>query len=155
MIDEKFDLPPQFPPPAYGSPPQDAVGTGSGPQGDTAAPPYPTQQGPFIHQQQTGYGPPPPAPSLGKRQGQSNGGPGAPLQGPGAGGYPPQAAGAAMPGAQYQERLMAMCASGNHDIEKHHGIAGIIGAIICFPIGLLCLLLDVEKRCVRCGVRVV
>ncbi|KAI0349578.1 hypothetical protein OH77DRAFT_1414717, partial [Trametes cingulata] len=50
--------------------------------------------------------------------------------------------------------VFAMCASGNHDVEKKHGVFGIIMAIVCFPIGLICLFNDVEKRCVRCGARV-
>ncbi|KAI8986060.1 hypothetical protein BD414DRAFT_487496 [Trametes punicea] len=57
-------------------------------------------------------------------------------------------------GKQYQENLMAMCAAGNHDISKKHGICGIICAVLLFPCGLICLFTDVEKRCVRCGAKV-
>ncbi|KAI0766372.1 hypothetical protein BD413DRAFT_481104, partial [Trametes elegans] len=57
-------------------------------------------------------------------------------------------------GQQYQNELMAMCATGNHDVSKKYGVAGIICAILCFPCGLICLFSDVEKRCVRCGVMV-
>ncbi|KAM5534986.1 hypothetical protein V8D89_011359 [Ganoderma adspersum] len=56
-------------------------------------------------------------------------------------------------GQQYQANLMNMCASGNHDPSKKYGICGILTAIFCFPCGLICLFTDVEKRCVRCGVK--
>ncbi|KAI0335799.1 hypothetical protein GY45DRAFT_1316525 [Cubamyces sp. BRFM 1775] len=161
MIDEKSSLSPQpqveappptynaphgAPPLGYGPPPQAGPGYGP-PQGYGASPTgspqaYPTQPGPFTYPQQVGYGP---APVPGQQQYYY----GAPP--PGAG-YPPQAAPPVQNvGAQYQEQLLAMCASGNHDVQKKHGIAGIIAAILFFPIGLLCLVADVEKRCVRCG----
>ncbi|KAI0657329.1 hypothetical protein C8Q70DRAFT_282827 [Cubamyces menziesii] len=56
-------------------------------------------------------------------------------------------------GAQYQEQLLAKCAAGDHDMVTKHGAGGIIAAVCLFPIGLLCLMLDAETRCVRCGVR--
>ncbi|KAI0657328.1 hypothetical protein C8Q70DRAFT_935011 [Cubamyces menziesii] len=148
-----YNAPSGAPPQGYGPPPQAGPGYGP-PQGYGAPPmgspqPYPTQPGPFTYPQQ-GYGPAPvPGPGYGQPQQQFYYG-AAP---PGAG-YPPQAAPVQHAGAQYQEQLLAMCASGNHDVQTKHGIAGIIGAIIFFPIGLLCLLVDVEKRCVRCGARV-
>ncbi|KAI0667618.1 hypothetical protein C8Q78DRAFT_938989, partial [Trametes maxima] len=61
---------------------------------------------------------------------------------------------AATVGKQYQENLMAMCATGNHDVSKKYGVCGIICAVLLFPCGLICLFSDVEKRCVRCGAKV-
>ncbi|KAI1790166.1 hypothetical protein LXA43DRAFT_891576 [Ganoderma leucocontextum] len=55
------------------------------------------------------------------------------------------------PGVQYQQQLYAMCASGNHDVTTKYGMVGILTAVFCFPIGLLALLVDKERRCVRCG----
>ncbi|KAI0754874.1 hypothetical protein C8Q80DRAFT_1063833, partial [Daedaleopsis nitida] len=76
----------------------------------------------------------------------------------GMGGYPPTQSPPMMtgmtPGQQYQQQLMDMCASGNHDVTTKYGIAGIITAVVCFPCGLICLFMDTEKRCARCGVRV-
>ncbi|KAI0647957.1 hypothetical protein C8Q79DRAFT_1008333 [Trametes meyenii] len=43
-------------------------------------------------------------------------------------------------GKQYQENLMAMCATGNHDVSKKYGVCGIICAVLLFPCGLICLL---------------
>ncbi|KAL7279868.1 hypothetical protein ACG7TL_006277 [Trametes sanguinea] len=156
MIDEKSapapGSQPQLPPPSYASqspsgqaqsPPH---GAGYGPpQGygpPTGAPPYSTQAGPYVHPQDLGYGPSPMhSPGQGHPQQAYYGPPhGVPPQGPMAG-YPPQAAPRQLSvGAQYQEQLLAMCAQGNHDVQTRHGIAGIIGAIVFFPIGLLCLL---------------
>ncbi|KAI0720584.1 hypothetical protein C8T65DRAFT_735911 [Cerioporus squamosus] len=59
-----------------------------------------------------------------------------------------------MDGKTYQENLMSLCASGQHDPTKKYGIFGIIMAVVCFPCGLICLFSDVEKRCVRCGAKV-
>ncbi len=36
--------------------------------------------------------------------------------------------------------VMAMCASGNHDVSKKYGVCGIICAVLLFPCGLICLL---------------
>ncbi|KAI0339016.1 hypothetical protein BDW22DRAFT_1337059 [Trametopsis cervina] len=55
-------------------------------------------------------------------------------------------------GMQYQQQLFARCARGDHDIERKYGVCGIITSVICFPIGLLALLVDVEQKCTRCGV---
>ncbi|KAF7763663.1 hypothetical protein Agabi119p4_8200 [Agaricus bisporus var. burnettii] len=46
---------------------------------------------------------------------------------------------------------LALCQQGHHDITTSYGPCGIITAVCCFPIGLLALLVDVEKRCTRCG----
>ncbi|RDX53409.1 hypothetical protein OH76DRAFT_1479858 [Lentinus brumalis] len=59
-----------------------------------------------------------------------------------------------MDGKTYQENLMSMCASGQHEPTKKYGIFGIIMAVVCFPCGLICLFKDVENRCVRCGAKV-
>ncbi|KAI0696020.1 hypothetical protein BC835DRAFT_1272470 [Cytidiella melzeri] len=56
-------------------------------------------------------------------------------------------------GSQYQAQLLARCARGEHDVEKKYGPCGIITAVICFPIGLIALFIDVERKCSRCGVR--
>ncbi|KAI0667617.1 hypothetical protein C8Q78DRAFT_1051799 [Trametes maxima] len=178
MIDEKAGAAPPPPPPAYGSSP--SVGYGSPlppagsppgqsygpPQGPGYGPPqgygtppgaqpYPTQPGPFVYtdSQQLGYGAPP-VPGNAQQQ-QYHQHPSYASAAPSQAGYPPQAGAQAPPttGAQYQQQLFAMCAAGQHDVTTKHGIAGIIGAILLFPIGLLCLFLDVEKRCVRCGAR--
>ncbi|KAM5534993.1 hypothetical protein V8D89_011366 [Ganoderma adspersum] len=55
------------------------------------------------------------------------------------------------PAAQYQQQLFTMCANGNHDVVTKYGMVGILTAVFCFPIGLLALLVDKERRCVRCG----
>ncbi|KIK66852.1 hypothetical protein GYMLUDRAFT_913406 [Collybiopsis luxurians FD-317 M1] len=55
-------------------------------------------------------------------------------------------------GEQYQTQLLALCAQGNHDPETKYGACGIITAICCFPIGLICLFTDRQKRCARCKV---
>ncbi|KAI0789695.1 hypothetical protein C8Q75DRAFT_764580 [Abortiporus biennis] len=57
-------------------------------------------------------------------------------------------------GQQYQEQLFAQCARGDHDTVTKYGTCGIIGAILLFPIGLICLCIDKEKRCARCGILV-
>ncbi|KAI0720585.1 hypothetical protein C8T65DRAFT_735912 [Cerioporus squamosus] len=59
-----------------------------------------------------------------------------------------------MNGKAYEQNLMNLCASGNHDVTKKYGVCGIICAILLFPCGLICLFKDVEKRCVRCGAKV-
>ncbi|EJF63337.1 hypothetical protein BD309DRAFT_853676 [Dichomitus squalens] len=50
--------------------------------------------------------------------------------------------------------VFALCAQGNHDVTTRYGMVGILTAIFCFPIGLLALLVDKERRCVRCGAHV-
>ncbi|KAF8970567.1 hypothetical protein BDZ97DRAFT_1789819 [Flammula alnicola] len=77
-------------------------------------------------------------------------------------------------GAQYQAELFARCARGDHQWTTKFGLCGIITAIVrlvfaahsswtsilipqfqqcCFPIGLICLFLDTDEECSRCGVR--
>ncbi|KAI0372266.1 hypothetical protein BV20DRAFT_940485 [Pilatotrama ljubarskyi] len=114
------------PPPAYGTP-----------QGSSYAPP----QGPPPQQYQSQPQYPQGTPSA--------------LPG-GVSGYPPTSGAppALSAGAEYQQRLFAMCAAGQHDIETKYGVFGIIMAVVCFPCGLICLFTDTEKRCVRCGARV-
>ncbi|KAI5892060.1 uncharacterized protein SCHCODRAFT_02502932 [Schizophyllum commune H4-8] len=71
--------------------------------------------------------------------------------------YPPQAQqpmSIAQVGEQYQAELFAKCAQGSHVVKKHYGTCGIVWAIVCFPLGLICLCRDREKRCVRCNVRI-
>ncbi|KAH9851830.1 hypothetical protein C2E23DRAFT_226091 [Lenzites betulinus] len=140
------------PPPAYGQSPND-----KGPTGAYGAHPPQT----YVSPQPQQY----PSESFFPPQGAgSSGTPGEPMYpqytAGGSPWYPPPQVVVQQPpavlsaGAQYQQQLFAMCAAGNHDIQKKHGIAGIIGAIVFFPIGLLCLMADTEKRCVRCGARV-
>ncbi|KAK7020541.1 hypothetical protein R3P38DRAFT_3198168 [Favolaschia claudopus] len=33
------------------------------------------------------------------------------------------------------------------------GVCGIITAVVCFPIGLICLFIDTEQKCDRCGIK--
>ncbi|KAH9966755.1 hypothetical protein BC827DRAFT_1373992 [Russula dissimulans] len=56
-------------------------------------------------------------------------------------------------GRQYRNQLFAECARGNHDQTTSFGLCGIICAILLFPIGLIFLCIDTEKKCSRCGVR--
>ncbi|KAF8237430.1 hypothetical protein L208DRAFT_1247542 [Tricholoma matsutake] len=49
--------------------------------------------------------------------------------------------------------VYARCAQGLHDPSIKFGICGIILAVICFPIGLICLFLDTDRVCSRCGAR--
>ncbi|KAH9949822.1 hypothetical protein B0H21DRAFT_69023 [Amylocystis lapponica] len=55
---------------------------------------------------------------------------------------------------QYQHQLLARCARGDHDIHRKYGILGIVGAVVLFPCGLICLFIDSEEKCARCGVPV-
>ncbi|KAL0576397.1 hypothetical protein V5O48_005586 [Marasmius crinis-equi] len=48
--------------------------------------------------------------------------------------------------------LFAQCAQGMHTPRTDYGIAGIIVAILCFPLGLICLFVDRRRKCDRCGV---
>ncbi|KAI0282997.1 hypothetical protein BGY98DRAFT_1058321 [Russula aff. rugulosa BPL654] len=56
-------------------------------------------------------------------------------------------------GQQYRNQLFAQCARGNHDETTSFGLCGIICAILLFPIGLIFLCIDTEKKCSRCGLR--
>ncbi|KAI5833942.1 hypothetical protein K523DRAFT_231657 [Schizophyllum commune Tattone D] len=57
-------------------------------------------------------------------------------------------------GEQFRAELYAQCAQGEHDPTRKHGVCGIITAVLLFPLGIICLFLDTEKRCARCGVKV-
>lgn len=133
QLDEKIPPPPAYsgtdgtlyPPAQPQSPPV--------PPGPYAAPaPPPPPQSPL------GY-PPVSPPAAGPGAGP---GPGAP--------QPPQTD--AQLAAQYQQQLFARCARGDHDVSKKYGPCGIITAVLLFPIGLICLFMDVDKKCARCGV---
>ncbi|KAI0789694.1 hypothetical protein C8Q75DRAFT_806854 [Abortiporus biennis] len=54
-------------------------------------------------------------------------------------------------GQQFQQSMYARCARGDHDVVTKYGVCGIAAAVILFPIGLLFLLIDRERRCARCG----
>ncbi|RXW19584.1 hypothetical protein EST38_g6274 [Candolleomyces aberdarensis] len=60
---------------------------------------------------------------------------------------------AAERGELYRSELYGRCAAGIHEPSTRFGPCGIVTAIVCFPIGLLCLLVDNERRCTVCGVR--
>ncbi|KAJ2914013.1 hypothetical protein MD484_g6390, partial [Candolleomyces efflorescens] len=60
---------------------------------------------------------------------------------------------AAERGELYRSELYGRCAAGVHEPSTKFGPCGIITAIVCFPIGLLCLLVDNERRCTVCGVK--
>ncbi|KAF8800560.1 hypothetical protein BYT27DRAFT_7262720 [Phlegmacium glaucopus] len=55
-------------------------------------------------------------------------------------------------GQQYRDQLFALCAQGQHERKTEYGVCGIITAIACFPIGLICLFMDTNVKCSRCGV---
>ncbi|KZV89847.1 hypothetical protein EXIGLDRAFT_617680, partial [Exidia glandulosa HHB12029] len=48
---------------------------------------------------------------------------------------------------------LAKCAAGEHASSYSYGPVGIISAVLLFPIGLMCLFIDRERRCARCGER--
>ncbi|KAJ6502464.1 hypothetical protein C8R45DRAFT_1210012 [Mycena sanguinolenta] len=56
-------------------------------------------------------------------------------------------------GDQYRAQLFAQCAQGIHQPTTKYGICGIITAVVCFPIGLICLFTDTEQKCDRCGIK--
>ncbi|KAL0946616.1 hypothetical protein HGRIS_012813 [Hohenbuehelia grisea] len=64
---------------------------------------------------------------------------------------PPVQRTAAEVGRDYQAELFARCAQGLHEPTTKYGMCGIITAVICFPIGLICLFTDTEQKCARCG----
>ncbi|KAJ4475217.1 hypothetical protein C8J55DRAFT_517635 [Lentinula edodes] len=66
---------------------------------------------------------------------------------------PPHVMSVEQAGEQYRTQLFAQCAQGIHDPDTKYGVCGIITAVVCFPIGLICLFTDTEQRCHRCGVR--
>jgi hypothetical protein len=45
----------------------------------------------------------------------------------------------ALIGEEYHHQLLAQCAQGNHEPKTHHGVLGIVFAVILFPVGLICL----------------
>ncbi|ETW85840.1 hypothetical protein HETIRDRAFT_379978 [Heterobasidion irregulare TC 32-1] len=108
--------------------------------------------------------PPPEAPPPGYPNPDSRGagfsysqGPHQSYPSPGQRSYGPQAAGVpydheARIGEQYRNQLLARCAQGHHDPTTHFGVCGIICAVLLFPIGLVCLFLDTDRKCSRCGV---
>ncbi|KAK7466085.1 hypothetical protein VKT23_004810 [Stygiomarasmius scandens] len=66
---------------------------------------------------------------------------------------PLQERSAAQIGEEYRAALFAQCAQGKHAWKTTYGPCGIITAVLCFPIGLICLFTDTEEKCDRCGVR--
>lgn len=60
----------------------------------------------------------------------------------------------AQAGRRYHDQLLARCAKGQHEATTKFGPCGIITSVIMFPIGLLCLMVDQEKRCSRCGAKI-
>ncbi|THU97184.1 hypothetical protein K435DRAFT_620327, partial [Dendrothele bispora CBS 962.96] len=52
---------------------------------------------------------------------------------------PQQEKSAAQIGEEYRAALFAQCAQGKHSPKTTYGPCGIVTAIICFPIGLICL----------------
>jgi len=55
-------------------------------------------------------------------------------------------------GQNYRDQLFAQCAMGNHERKTEYGICGIITAVVLFPIGLICLFIDTNVKCTRCGI---
>ncbi|KAJ7774488.1 hypothetical protein DFH07DRAFT_799814, partial [Mycena maculata] len=49
---------------------------------------------------------------------------------------------AAQIGEEFRAQLFAQCAQGIHQPTTKYGVCGIITAVICFPIGLICLFID-------------
>ncbi|KAF8800561.1 hypothetical protein BYT27DRAFT_7199677 [Phlegmacium glaucopus] len=63
-----------------------------------------------------------------------------------------QAQNAMLAGQSYRDQLFAQCALGNHERKTEYGMFGIIMAVACFPCGLICLFMDTQDKCSRCGV---
>ncbi|KAF7294857.1 hypothetical protein MIND_01023600 [Mycena indigotica] len=116
-------------PPVYTPPPAD--GQGYPPQQSYASPPPPQGYPP-----QQNYAP---APQQGYAQ--------QPVYSP-----QPQPTPAQV-GENYRAQLFAQCAQGQHSPTTKYGVCGIITAVVCFPIGLICLFIDTEQRCDRCGIK--
>ncbi|KAJ7219369.1 hypothetical protein GGX14DRAFT_560457 [Mycena pura] len=118
-----------------------ASSTDKGPPNYQEAPQtYATQPG---AQPQQGYAQPYAQPQQGYPQGQP---------------YPPHPQfqtqpSAAQVGEEYRAQLFAQCAQGIHQPTTKYGMCGIITAILCFPIGLICLFTDTEQKCDRCGIK--
>ncbi|KAK0196937.1 hypothetical protein F5146DRAFT_1129733 [Armillaria mellea] len=66
---------------------------------------------------------------------------------------PPPAKTPAQIGDEYRSALYAQCAAGVHEPTTKFGVCGIITAVVCFPIGLICLFIDTEQKCNRCGIK--
>ncbi|KAF8066882.1 hypothetical protein FPV67DRAFT_1496838 [Lyophyllum atratum] len=66
---------------------------------------------------------------------------------------PIQTMSAADIGGQYRNAQFALCAQGNHSRTTKYGVCGIITGVLLFPIGLICLFMDTEEVCSRCGNR--
>ncbi|KAJ7097824.1 hypothetical protein B0H15DRAFT_623061 [Mycena belliarum] len=117
------------PPSGYAQPaPQQYPSQGSG---------YAPQQQGYAPQPQACPGPSPSQPELSGHQPQS---------------YPSQRS-AAQVGEEYRAQLFAQCAQGIHQPTTKYGVCGIITAVVCFPIGLICLFTDTEQKCDRCGIK--
>ncbi|KAF9546735.1 hypothetical protein CPC08DRAFT_715946 [Agrocybe pediades] len=56
-------------------------------------------------------------------------------------------------GDRFASELYGRCARGEHQPTRKYGLVGIVAAIVFFPVGLLCLCVDREKSCKRCGRR--
>ncbi|KAK9481939.1 hypothetical protein V1527DRAFT_455516 [Lipomyces starkeyi] len=64
---------------------------------------------------------------------------------------PPQAVTSPAPG---NDKLPdGYSCSGGHSIDSEFTGCGIAWAVCCFPWGLLCLLNDRKKYCVKCGMK--
>ncbi|KAJ7172390.1 hypothetical protein C8R46DRAFT_1032425 [Mycena filopes] len=61
----------------------------------------------------------------------------------------PSTRSAAQVGEEYRAQLFAQCAQGIHQPTTKYGVCGIVTAIVCFPIGLICLFTDTEQKCDR------
>ncbi|KAF9539248.1 hypothetical protein CPC08DRAFT_594992, partial [Agrocybe pediades] len=61
---------------------------------------------------------------------------------------------AAAAGNQYRAEIFARCARGEHQVGRKYGTFGVIMALACFPIGLICLFTDSQKVCSQCGVTI-
>ncbi|KAJ7449900.1 hypothetical protein FB451DRAFT_1410687 [Mycena latifolia] len=105
---------------------------------EPAGPPVYTP--PPLNPQQSGYAQPPPQNYPQPQQGY------APQP-------QPQQRTAAQVGEDYRAQLFAQCAQGIHQPTTKYGICGIITAVVCFPIGLICLFTDTEQKCDRCGIK--
>ncbi|VDC00649.1 unnamed protein product [Peniophora sp. CBMAI 1063] len=57
-------------------------------------------------------------------------------------------------GPPFNSQLLIRCAQGEHEVTTTFGLCGIICAVLIFPLGLICLCLDSEKKCSRCGTRI-
>ncbi|KAG5727978.1 hypothetical protein E4T56_gene19340 [Termitomyces sp. T112] len=56
-------------------------------------------------------------------------------------------------GPPMNNAYLSPCAQGHHASSIRFGLCGILAAIFCFPIGFICMCLDTERVCARCGIR--